>query len=232
MFAVLASQGTETNDMRKLVSLSLLLFCSSTALGEDRWRISVLAAEISTDQRSFAGSTAWAKDPHAGVSLGIAYAPVPEWDVELTVATQTHRSPYTRLFYVPPPIGEPPGPIYPATEFRDYRVNPMDLSVTRHFRDGEFIAPYVRAGVRYVSAPDDPGPVTTVFQTGTHTVSYIQVFEGFGFEDRLSAQAGAGVLVRLTDRAAVRAEATRLLRDEQSDFDPLLRYAVGLSWAF
>lgn len=217
--------------MRRLLTLSLLLLCSGSSFAEDRWRISVLAAEISTDQRSFAGSDAWAKDPHAGVSLGIAYAPVPEWDVELTIATQTHRSPYTRLFYVPGPNAQP-GVTYPATEFRDYRVNPMDLSVTRHFREGELIAPYVRGGVRYVSAPDDPAPVTTVFPTGPFTTSYVQVSEGFGFEDRISAQAGAGVLVRLTERAAVRAEATHLLRADQSDFDPLLRYAVGLSWEF
>ena len=217
--------------MRKILSLSLLFLCSSSLFAEERWRISVLAAEISTDQRSFAGSDAWAKDPHAGVSLGIAYAPMPEWDLEFTVATQTHRSPYTRLFYVPGPIGGQPGSIYPATEFRDYRVTPRDLSVTRHFRDGEFLAPYGRAGVRHVSAPDDPAPVSTFF-AGPNDLPFVQVSEGFGFEDRISAQAGAGVLVRLTERAAVRAEATRLLRDEQSDFDPLLRYAVGLSWEF
>jgi hypothetical protein len=217
--------------MRKLLSLSLLLLCSSSLFAEERWRISVLAAEISTDQRSIAGHTGWQKDPHAGVSLGIAYAPMPEWDVELTVATQTHRSPYTRFFYVPGPNGEQPGAIYPGTEIRDYRVNPMDLSVTRHFRDGEFLQPYVRGGVRYVSAPDDPVPVSTFF-AGSNDLPFVQVSEGFGFEDRISAQAGAGVLVRLTDHAAVRAEATRLLRDEQSDFDPLLRYAVGLSWEF
>ena len=46
--------------------------------------------------------------------------------------------------------------------------------------------------------------------------------EGYGFEDRLSAQFGAGVRVRLTSRTAFRGEATCLLRSEQSDFDPLL----------
>jgi hypothetical protein len=59
-----------------------------------------------------------------------------------------------------------------------------------------------------------------------------QAREGFGFEDRLSAQAGAGVRVRLTPRTAFRAEATRLLRSEATAFDPLTRFAAGLRWVF
>ena len=218
--------------MRKLLTFSLLLLCSRSLSADDRWRISVLASEISTEKRSFAGSDAWADDAHAGVGLGLAYAPTPQWDVELTVSSQTHRSPYTRLFVTPGPNGQPPI-TYPSTEFREYRVHPADLSVTRHFRAGQAIAPYVRAGVRYAGAPADPAPLSTIIQyTGTDTVPYFEVQGGFGFEDRVSAQAGAGVRVRLTPRTALRAEATRLLRDDTADFDPLLRYAVGLSWVF
>ncbi|HET8772711.1 MAG TPA: hypothetical protein VFP80_02925 [Thermoanaerobaculia bacterium] len=111
------------------------------------------------------------------------------------------------------------------------RVQPVDLSVTRHFLTDQTIAPYVRAGVRYVRAPEDPTPVTTAFPSPSD-IPLFQVREGYGFEDRASAQAAAGVRVRLTPRTAFRAEATRLLRSEESDFDPLLRYAVGLSWMF
>lgn len=175
----------------------------------------------------------YSDDVHAGVSLGLAYAPTPQWDVELTVASQTHISPYTRFFYSPGPPGTP-GAIYPGTEFRRYRVMPMDLSVTRHFRTDQVIAPYVRAGVRHVSAPDDPTPSNTVivgpFEPGGPVL--IPVSEGFGMSDRLSTQAGAGVRIRLTPRTAVRAEVNRLLRSEGADFDPLTRYAVGLSWLF
>lgn len=220
--------------MRKTLSLSLLLFCSVSSFAADepadRWRISVLASEISTGGReSFAGMDAWWNDPHAGIALGVAYVPAPRWDVEFTVASQTHRSPYTRLFYTPMPNGHP-GFLVPVTEFREYRVNPVDLSVTRHFLTDQPIAPYVRAGVRYVNAPDDPTPLPTA-ASPSHS-PFVQVREGYGFSDRTSVQAGAGVRVRLTPRTAIRAEAARLLRSEESDFDPLTRYAVGLSWVF
>jgi hypothetical protein len=105
----------------------------------------------------------------------------------------------------------------------------MDLSVTRHFLTGQAIAPYVRAGVRYVAAPDDPAAASFF---PTTTIPIVQVEQGFGFNDRVSAQAGAGVRLRLTPRTAFRAEATRLLRSEEIDFDPLTRYAAGLTFTF
>lgn len=223
--------------MRKLLIFSLLLLCSHSLFGADvpgdRWRISVLASEISTaGSDSFAGNYSWNDDAHAGVGLGVAYVLAPQWDVEFTIASQTHRSPYTRFLLTPMPNGQP-AMLAPVTESREYRVNPIDLSVTRHFLADQPIAPYVRAGVRYVSAPDDPAPAATVIPP-TSAFPFEPVREGFGFNgrERLSAQAGAGVLVRLTPRTALRAEAARLLRSEEEGFDPLMRYAVGLTWVF
>lgn len=225
---------------RTLIHSLLLLLCCTSLLAADadsgtRWRLSILASEISASSDNvgtFAGMN-YSDDVHAGVSLGIAYAPTPQWDVELTTATQTHISPYTRFFYFPGPDGAP-GQILPGTDFRRYRVTPFDVSVTRHFRNDQVIAPYLRAGVRYVSAPEDPPTSTSViigpFLPGSPFL--FPVSEGFGLRDRLSTQAGAGVRVRLTPRTAVRAEVHRLLRSEGSDFDPLTRYAVGLSWLF
>jgi hypothetical protein len=199
---------------------------------ETRWRLSVMASEISNPSTEFAGYTP--DDTHAGVSVGLAYAPTPQWDVEMTAATQTHISPYTRFFFSPP-LGDAPGLIYPSVEFRRYRVTPFDVSVTRHFRSDQVIAPYVRAGVRYVQAPDDPATPSYAIigqYEPAGPAPFIPVSEGFGMHDRLSTQAGAGVRVRLTPRTAVRAEVHRLLRDEEADFDPLTHYAVGLSWLF
>ena len=231
MFAARPSQRAETNLMRKLLTLSLLLLCSRSLFAADargQWRISVLASEISTEKRSYAGTDQWSDDAHAGIAIGLAYVPAPQWDVELTVASQRHRSPYTRLFSMP--NGQPDF-LVPVTEFREYRVNPVDVSVTRHFLTDRAVAPYVRAGMRYVDAPEDPPAVATPFPS-PGDIPVVQVQEGYGFNDRTSAQAGAGVRVRLTPRTSFRAEATRLLRSEEADFDPLLRYAVGLSWVF
>jgi opacity protein-like surface antigen len=216
---------------RTLIHSALLLLCSSSLWAADasgnRWRLSILASEISAPSSDAFSS----EETHAGVSLGIAYAPTAQWDVELTAASQTHISPYARLFFFPGPEGTP-GTVYSSFEYRRYRVTPLDLSVTRHFRTDQAIAPYVRAGVRYVESPGGaeelliptPGPFLFNDPNGLR--------EGFGLSDRLSTQAGAGVRIRMTPRTAVRAEVNRLLRSEGVDFDPLTRYAVGLSWMF
>lgn len=219
--------------MRRILSCSaFFLLWGSTLWAADgsreRWRVSILASEISTS-----GDQVWSDDAHAGVGVGVAYAPTAQWDVELTAAQQTHRSPYFRVIYAPPLNGGP-GLFYRVFEYRRYRVMPLDLSVTRHFLTDQPIAPYVRAGVRYVDSPGAPASTTSVIgnDPALPFVNFIPMSEGFGFQDRTSAQAGAGVRVRLTPRTAIRAEATRLIRSEGTDFDPLTRYAVGVSWLF
>src|ERR1051326_34442 len=208
--------------MRRIITLCALLFsCSSlwAADAVDHWRISILASEISPG-RDQPGS----EDPHAGISVGIAYLPAPQWDVELTAGSQSHISPYTRFTYLPIAGGL----VAPFTELRQYRVRPVDLAVTRHFLVGQAVMPYVRAGLRYVDAPSDPQAITTIGVVPVEGPAFpVNVPGGFGFRDRVSAQAGAGVRVRLTERTALRAEADRLLRSEGTDFDPLTRYAVG-----
>ena len=211
-----------------LIVTAVLLLCSSAIAADnpDRWRVSILAAEISTTQ-----THAWSDDTRAGLSVGLAYAPTPQWDLELTAASQSHVSAYTRMFYAPAPNG--PGMLYPVTEFRRYRVIPVDLSVTRHFLTDQPIAPYVRAGVRYVDAPGDPTLPSVIVGYGPgDNIPLVQVAEGFGFRDRTSVQAGAGVRVRMTPRTSLRAEATRLLRSDSADFDPLTRFGIGVSWVF
>jgi len=213
---------------RTLILLPLLLLSFSSLWASDRWRVSILASEISTPSNE-----PWSEDPHAGISVGLAYAPTPLWDVELTVGSQRHRSPYTRLFYSPLPGG--PGQVFPVTEFREYRVKPVDVSTTRHFLTDQRISPYLRAGVRYVEAPGDPQIASTfvVYNPGPPPENIaVPVSEGFGLRDRVSAQAAAGLRITLTPRTAIRAEATRLLRSEGVDFDPLTRYAIGVSWLF
>lgn len=215
--------------MRRTLTLCALLFsCSSlwAADAADRWRISILASEISQG-----GHQPWSEDPHAGISVGIAYLPAPQWDVELTTGSQSHTSPYTRFTTILYGNGTLNVPV---TELHRYRVRPVDLAVTRHFLAGQAVMPYVRAGLRYVDAPGSPQTTYTVpvFSSDGSSIALTPVREGFGFRDRMSAQAGAGVRVRLTERTALRAEANRLLRSEGTDFDPLTRYAVGVSWKF
>jgi hypothetical protein len=83
--------------------------------------------------------------------------------------------------------------------------------------------------MRYVDAPDDP-PSSQPDAPSFNGLEPVR--EGFGLRDRTSAQAGAGVRVRLTPRTALRAEVTRSLRSEDAQFDPLTRGAIGVSWRF
>ena len=96
--------------------------------------------------------------------------------------------------------------------------------MTRHFPTSGRLAAFVRAGARYVELPGQR-PETT-FVGNVPSTSFT------GVEHRTSAQAGGGVLVRLTPRTALRAEVARLLRSSDSRLDPLTRAAVGVSWQF
>ena len=88
--------------------------------------------------------------------------------------------------------------------------------------NGSRVEPFVHAGARYVDTPE---------RLETAIVNRLPVTR-ITFGSRISAQAGGGLLVRLTQRTAVRAEVTRLLRSNDSRFDPLTRVAGGLSWHF
>jgi hypothetical protein len=133
-------------------------------------------------------------------------------------------------FYMPNPNGGP-GQIFTSFEYHRYRVTPVDVSLTRHFLADQAIAPYLRAGVRYVAAPHD-GLRNTVTVVGPVEQELLPVSGTYGFENRASLQAGGGVRVRLTERTGVRLEATRLLRSQGVDFDPLTRFAAGVTWKF
>ena len=231
--------------MRRLIPLSfLLLICNIAAYAADapdRWRLSVLAAEMSDDHE------VW-NDVHAGVALGVAYQVRPAWDVELSVADQAYRSPYTQFFSfnMPGTNGGPATVInLPVTTFRRYRVHPVDLVAAHQFLATSRFSPYVRVGARYVQAPSDGTPGGTTFTpvgpaipigpgipVGTPTPGLTPVTVGYHLGNRTDAEAGAGFRFWLTERTAVRIDAVRLLRRSSVDFDPLTRYAAGLSWKF
>jgi hypothetical protein len=218
--------------MRLTLISALSLLCCNPLWAADpatdgQWRISILASEISTSSNEF-----HSEEAHGGVGLGLAYVPSPQWDVELSVASQSHVSP-SAVFIRTVPVDGGAEQTYQSFEFRRYRVMPVDLTATRHFLVGQQISPYVRAGLRYVEAPDDRTSRIGFIVPGPIAYFPIELPEsGFNFSDRASAQVGAGVRIRLTPRTAIRAEANRLLRSSGVDFDPLTRYAVGLSWMF
>jgi Outer membrane protein beta-barrel domain len=212
---------------KSLLSALLLLLLALPALAADNdnspWRISVLASDLA------GGNQPWESDTHGGAGVAVAYSFRPSWDIELAAAATSYREPYVRFFETTlPATGQPI--TLPATEFRQFTVRPLDLVATRRF-EGKRLSPYVRAGVRYVAGPDNPNePYPTAVPNGIYPL--VRSGYGAGFGDRVSAQAGAGVLLHLTPRTSLRAEVNRLLRTEDSPFDPLTRGALGVSWQF
>lgn len=205
--------------------LVLLALPTLAADGPNPWRISVLATDIAD------GNQPWENDAHAGAGLAMAYTFRPQWDLELAAAMTSYREPYTIFFHQTMPSGVVL--FVPATEFRQFTVHPIDLVATRRFTTSSRFTPYVRAGVRYVNGPGNPTE-SFVAPGAPSSPTFVLVRSGYGFgdESRVSAQAGAGVLLQLTPRTALRAEVNRLLRTDATPFDPLTRGAVGLSWKF
>jgi hypothetical protein len=152
-----------------------------------------------------------------GFGAAMAYAPNAAWDVEAGVSEQSYEQPVSTFS-----VGA--NPAIPITMMRHYTAHPIDLFVTRHFPVSGPVTMFLRAGARYVEASGQQ-PRTT-FGDSLPVTSFT------GIERRASAQAGGGVLLRLTPRTALRAEVTRLLRSNGSRVDPLTRTAAGLSWHF
>lgn len=209
--------------MRRPLTLALLFTLCGTALfaADERWRVSVLASEISDANAPYDNGT------RGGYGIGVAYVPNARWDVELMAAAKTYRAPYTS--FIPSNLGPTFPALLPVTSFRNYQVRPLDLFVSRRFLTGASASPYVRLGVRYVNAPNDPGRLVVV---PSPIPGEIQAQPGFHLQDRTSAEAAAGLRIRLTSRTALRVEAVRLLRSDDMQFDPEVRGAVGLTWSF
>jgi len=157
-----------------------------------------------------------------GFGFNLAYALSPAWEAELGIAEQRFDALYTEFRVGPGGIS-----LLPLTTLKRFAIRPVDLAVTRHFASDWRVSPYLRAGARYVDVPADPpnpqGELPPI-------AGVLPASPGFHLQDRSSAQAGGGVLIRLTPRTALRAEAMRLLRSDGTRFDPLTRYAVGVSW--
>ena len=116
-------------------------------------------------------------------------------------------------------------PGVPVTSNARVRTVPVDLSMRFHLVNDSRWQPYLSAGGRYVNSPDV-------------TVAYIGAPDPNGsipvrvrrLDRRMSAETGAGLTVMLTRRFGLRGDVKRLLRGDDSPFDPLKRATFGLQW--
>lgn len=210
--------------MRTLTFAALLFATVAVHATEHPWRVSVLATDIS-NQRIHP----WDDGFNAGIGVAVSYAASEAWDAELSVASQEHRTLYTRFVSSLDYPEIPEGVVYPSSEYRNFTVHPISLSATRRFRAAQRVSPYVRAGVRYINAPSDP---ESPFVVAPPYNGLEPVRPGFNLDDRTSVEAGVGVRLRLTDRTFLRADVMRLLRSDGSAIDPLTRGSAGVTWKF
>ena len=107
------------------------------------------------------------------------------------------------------------------------RTIPVDLAMRFRLANDKRWKPYVSAGAHYVKAPD-----VRVGYTGAPDSNGFYSILTRRPDNRLSAEAGAGLTVMLTSRFGVRADVNRLLRSDDSEFDPVNRATFGLEWNF
>jgi outer membrane protein with beta-barrel domain len=161
------------------------------------------------------------------IGIAASHAWNQRWSTEASVAFRQSHQLVSRFVDIPGgPTNVPGGTFAPVTENARTRTYPVDLSMRYHLANGTRWKPYLSAGARYVN--------------GSHVlVNYIQPDQS-GFSpvlvkraaDRRSAEVGGGLTMMLTHGFGVRGDYKRLLRSDDSEFDPINRATFGLEWNF
>jgi outer membrane protein W len=95
-------------------------------------------------------------------------------------------------------------------QFFGYTTYPIDVLAQYHFRSATRWQPYVGAGLHYVRSP-----------------------RGFtGVVHEIDSQIDGGVVFNLSSRLGIVFDARLAPRRESSNWDPIFRPGVGLSWKF
>ncbi|HEV7240984.1 MAG TPA: OmpW family outer membrane protein [Thermoanaerobaculia bacterium] len=182
--------------MRKsvLVLLALLLAVSASAQTLDKpTRISFFISNLAFGWSEGNGS---AIDAGVGVALERRFSRA--WSAELAVATETHET-------------QPYGFFNPARF--DLRTYPIDAVVRYSFLDVHTQwRPYVGAGARYVTAPDEPPNIE--------------------YDNQLTPQIAAGVEFNGSESWSLQFGAKQLIHEQSSVFDESFKLSIGVGWRF
>jgi outer membrane protein W len=155
------------------------------------------------------GKTEW----NGEIGIAASHALNQRWSAEASIAyRQSHM--LTTQF---------DGGFAPATTNARVKTLPIDLSMRFHLLDSSRWQPYVSAGARFVKGPNvrqgTSAPPGTIYQPAP-------------VGDRQSAEVGAGMTVMLTRGFGVRGDVKHLLRNDDSEFDPVNRATFGLEWKY
>lgn len=131
-----------------------------------------------------------------GIGLAIERRFTPHWSAELEVAREEHE--YQPSFFDPTVI--------------DFVTYPFDVFVRYSFDNHTRWRPFLGAGVRYVSAPDEPA--------------------GANYDDELTPEIGGGAEWQLGESLAIVFEAKALAKDDVPHWDEVLKVSAGVGWRF
>jgi outer membrane protein W len=179
--------------MRKtvLVLLGLLAVSASAQTPEKATRVSFFLTNP-----GFGWSEGGGSNFDAGFGLALEQRFTPQWSAELEVAREVHD--YQPSFFDPRTI-----------EFRTY---PVDVFVRYSFENNTRWRPFLGAGARYVTAPDEPS--------------------GADYDSELSPEIGGGVEWEAGESLSIVFDAKALAKNEVPHWDEVFKVSVGVGWRF
>ena len=198
-----------------------------TVFGGGFSRDRIASYESLTPGPTYTPSTKTQTQWNGEIGVAASHALNQWWSAEASIAYRQSHS-YVSVFV---PVGAggvagPGGTSAPVTLNREARTFPIDASMRFHFANGSRWKPYVSAGARFVNASN---VLVNYFTPDASGYSPVQTKRA---DNRLSAEVGAGLTVMLTRRFGLRGDVKRLLRSDDSPFDPLTRTTYGMEWKF
>jgi hypothetical protein len=160
-----------------------------------------------------------------GVSTGMSLAFHVSPRLSLSAAVSQQR--YPQEFMEFKRITTPDGTTFaPEMRLGNYTSRPVDIQARYEFASESRWTPRIAAGMRYVRAPE-------IRYAPPEANGLIPVTAEPVLVRRLSAEIGAGMAFRMTQRTGVFVDVNRLVRSTGVKWhDPLTRGAFGVSWRF
>jgi len=199
--------------MRPRLIAVATLFLATAALADDRFHIFL------TDVGYVSGGETSRSQWSGGAGLGYSHSFNDRWSASASIALERRERVITRFVA---------GDSIPTTHRENIDAYPVDVLAHFRFPNDSRWTPYLSGGVHYVSAPSNA--FRTVYLQSLQPLPVTEFEQRQA--NRMSAELGAGVSLRITPRMGLQFDLKRLLHSESVQFDPLTRGSVGLSFKF
>jgi outer membrane protein W len=158
-------------------------------------RVSLLATDVTYTESDSSGSNL-----DTGFSIGLQYQFNPRWSAEASYGREEHTA----------GVAIYNGPTFVAIDRRTVTSQPVEFTGQFNFANDSRWKPYIGAGARYISKPDD----------GTRFS-----------ETQVAPLVTAGVHFQITPAFSLRAEGKAKIGDDRY-YDSQFKTAIGVGWRF